>query len=72
MCNKHCWLGETWFRTQVYVKAHVLMDRQEQIARYDKQIENSTGKSKFMSEKYRLWFTRVDGNKTAVGYWISY
>ena len=52
--------------------AHVLMDRQEQIARYDKQIENSTGKGKFVSEKCRIWFTRVDGNKTAIGYWISY
>lgn len=57
--------------TQVYVKAHVLMDKQELIGRYDKEIENSIGKSKFMAENCRIWFTRVNGNKSDIGYQIN-
>lgn len=72
MYNKHCWLGETWFMTQVYEKPHVLTNRQEQIARYDKEIKNSIRKSKLMAEECTIWFTLVAGNKTAIGYWISY
>lgn len=44
------------------------MDRQEVRGRYDKEIENSIRKSKFMAENCRKWLTRVSGNRTAIGY----
>lgn len=54
--------------TPVYMDAHVLVDRQQQIGKYDEEIEIGSERRDSW-EKSKLWFTRVE-DKIAVGYWM--